>query len=219
MDALLNELKLIPGVMGSFVHSNTKGVVGSNLPTLFRKEALKQVGALLGRVLKLSETTGIEISSFEVKYEEAMLLVKQIDKDACFIIVCEPGISMPLINMSTSMLIPELKSAVINAQASPAESAAPVKKTASAAVSSPDVDPDKLMTEGPLAPALKEIKIQLARSIGPIANLVMSDCLESWCQQGAPGKNRLKDLVKILAAEIGDRDLEAKFYNEIKHLV
>ncbi len=218
MEALLNELKLIPGVMGSFVHSNTKGVVGSNLPTLFRKEALKQVGALLGRILKLSETTGIDISNFEVKYDEALLLVKQIDKDACFIIVCETAVSLPLINMSTSMLIPELRTAVTNAPVATAEVPGTARKPAPAAVAA-DVDSEKLLTEGPLAATLKEMKINLARAIGPIANLVMTDSLESWCQQGAPGKNRLKDLVKLLAAEIGDRELEAKFYNDIKHLV
>lgn len=218
MDTLLNELKLIPGVMGSFVHSNSKGVLGSNLPTLFRKEALKQVGGLLTRVLKLSETTGIDIANFEVKYDEALLLVKPIDKDASFIIVCEPAVSMPLINMSTSMLIPELKTAVQNAAPVVAEApSAAARKPAQAPVA--EVDPEKLLAEGPLAPVLKEMKIQLARAIGPIANLVMTDSLVSWCEQGSPVKARLKDLARILANEIGDRDLEAKFYNEIKHLL
>lgn len=217
MDTLLNELKLIPGVMGSFVHSNSKGVLGSNLPTLFRKEALKQVGGLLTRVLKLSETTGIDIANFEVKYDEALLLVKPIDKDASFIIVCEPAVSMPLINMSTSMLIPELKTAVQNAAPAAAEASPAAARKPPAPVA--EVDPEKLLSEGPLAPVLKEMKIQLARAIGPIANLVMSDSLVSWCEQGSPVKARLKDLARILANEIGDRDLEAKFYNEIKHLL
>ncbi|MBN1295548.1 hypothetical protein JXA80_02130 [bacterium] len=218
MDALINELKLIPGVLGSFVYHNAKGILGSNLPSLFRNEALKQVGSLLGRIFKLSETTGVEVSNFEIRYEESLLLIKPIEKDSILVVVCEPGVSLPLVNMSTSMLIPELKAAVLSAPVASAEAPAPARTDATATVPS-TVDPNKLMNEGPLAGVLKEMKIALAHAIGPIANLVIAESIETWCQSGTPSKDRLKDLVKILAGEIGDRALEAKFNNEIKHLI
>ncbi|HPQ39425.1 MAG TPA: hypothetical protein PLV45_03550 [bacterium] len=219
MESLLNEVKLLPGVMGSFVYSNTKGVLASNLPTLFRNEALKQVGALLGRIYKLAESTGIDVSNYELKYEEALLMIKQIDKEACFVVVCEPSVSFPLVNMTTSMLVPELKAAVVNAPAAPVIATPETRPSAQpAAAPAAAIDPDKLLKEGPLAPILQEIKVKLAHAIGPIANLVMSESLETWCGQGPATRARLKALADILVAEIGDQQLEATFRSEIKDL-
>ena len=179
MDTLLNELKMVPGILGSFVYAGNLGITGSNLPSMFRDEALRQIGGVLTRIFKMGDSSGLSVSGYEIKYEEALMIVKRVDADCSFIIICEPTANYPFINMTASMMVPEVKAAVEQLRKAPQEQVTrgiPTMPSAQAREPAKElIDPNKVIKEGALAPVLDRMKVCLARSIGPIANLVLQE--------------------------------------------
>ena len=220
MDALLNELKMMPGLIGSFVYTNKNGVVGSDLPRLFRLEALKKVGGLLSRTQQMTESVGMELTGFEIKYEESLMLIKGVDRGAILVVICEPNVSLPLVTMSASMLLPELKLAIAEREKAPAVKTQPTIKTP---VATPEpaqkVDAESILKNGPLSGPLSQMKMALAHAMGPMANLIIIESIELWIKNGPANQARLQELAKILAAEINNADQESAFMAEVKHLL
>ncbi len=223
MDTLLNELKMVPGILGSFVYAGNLGITGSNLPSMFRDEALRQIGGVLTRIFKMGDSSGLSVSGYEIKYEEALMIVKRVDADCSFIIICEPTANYPFINMTASMMVPEVKAAVEQLRKAPQEQVTrgiPTMPSAQAREPAKElIDPNKVIKEGALAPVLDRMKVCLARSIGPIANLVLQETVSDWLSKGPPAKNRLRDLANLMAAQIGDKSQEKKFFDEISKII
>lgn len=225
MDALLNELKMVPGILGSFVYASNYGITGSNLPAMFRDEALRQIGGVLTRIFKMSDSSGLTVNGYEIKYEEALMLIKRVDADCSFIIICEPTANYPFINMTASMMVPEVKTAIEQIRKMPQDQVTrgiPVTAPIAAPVKEPPrevIDPTKVIKEGALAPVLDRMKVCLARSIGPIANLVLQETVSDWLAKGPPAKTRLRELANLMAAQIGDKSQEKKFFEEISKII
>ena len=237
MKDLLQEIKMLQGVLGVFVFTTDKGIAGSDVPPSFREPALLRMGKFSNSFFGNRVALQQNFSSFEVRNDESLLLLKKIDDTACLITICEPTVSMPLVNMTTSMLLAELKTAVSmamtappaapaapapqpqSAPQSPPATAAPQPAAPQAAAGSSPVDIDKLMNEGPFAAIARKLEDAMSRAIGPVGTMVVRDSVEKWIAAGAPSKNRFNELMGLLIAEIGDTALEDEFRKEVGSLL
>ncbi len=227
MEELLQEVKVLPSVIGTFVYSEKNDTVFPDLPKLFMGKDLNQIGRSLTKVFKLNAKTNQAANTLELLYNETLILVKQIDNDSCLVVICEPSANLPLVTMTTSMLVADLKTAVANALQAPKKKAAPQKKAAAPAAkaekaSAPkaaapeDVDIDQMINEGPLSETFKHFQNALARAIGPIGKMVMKEVVEQWAKDGECSAARFKELTDMLCEEIGNTNLEKEFRDEIK---
>ena len=101
MQTFLDEIKATPGVLGSSIYTTKKGIIATNLPEIFKADAQKRIGSILQRIFKLNETVKLDVNSFEIQYDEALMLVKRLCTDSALIIICEPDAKVHLINMTT----------------------------------------------------------------------------------------------------------------------
>lgn len=230
MEELLQEVKILPSVIGTFVYAEKNDTVYPDLPKLFQGKDLNQIGRSLTKVFKLNEKTKHSVNTMELLYNETLILVKQIDPDSCLVVICEPAANIPLVTMTTSMLVNDLKAAVTKAISSPPAqppkpAAAPKTAPAKAAAPPPPpkkaaapkvVDVDQLMNEGPLAETFKHFQNALARAIGPIGKMVMKEVVENWAKSGECSVARFNELTDMLCEEIGNTNLEAEFRSEMK---
>ncbi len=150
MQTFLDEIKATPGVLGSSIYTTKKGIIATNLPEIFKADAQKRIGSILQRIFKLNETVKLDVNSFEIQYDEALMLVKRLCTDSALIIICEPDAKVHLINMTISMLTAEMLNSMENCEKIP--------------VVQPPKDPEVILC-GPLAQDLNAIKRALAKRV------------------------------------------------------
>ncbi|MBU0485664.1 MAG: hypothetical protein KKB30_14260 [Proteobacteria bacterium] len=225
MNEILHEIKLLPSVVGSYVHINGLKEIHSDLPKVFLGKA-EQIGLSADRLFKAKDTSGIEINNLEIKFDESLVLAKQIDEAASLITICESGANFPLVNMTTSMLISELKVAVDNARKGASSSAANLPPAAPKVAAAPKASPTakavnlgEIMHTGPLAKTMNEFQNALTLAIGPIGEMVMTETVEKWAKKGECSDSRLSELCDMLCAEIDDQELETEFKGKIKEFM
>lgn len=236
MNDLLQEIKMLKGVRGAFVYTDRFGLVACEMPPAanFTVASMERVGVFVKRFFGNPATVDLGVMSFEIRSKDSLMLLKKIDDHATLITNCETGVSMPLVNMTTSMLIAELKSAVdlitqkpdlseLQAKPTPATAAAAVQKqTTKQAPSQPKakaLDVEKLMNEGPFAAIARKLEDSMSRAIGPVGTMVVRDCVDKWVAGGSPSKDRFGELMALLLKEIGDSRLEKEFSQEVGSLL
>lgn len=206
MQNLLEEIKSSPGVLGSCVYTNHKGILASNLPAIFKSDTQKHIGQILNRVFKLNDSVKLDVHSLEIQYDEALLLVKRLCQSSSLVIICEPDANIHLINMSTSVLAEDLQNLITDCEKTP------FKKE------SPRQSPQDVI-DGALAGELVIMKRALAKIIGPVAGKMLEKHLGTWLQQGPADCNRLKDLAQLLATEIDNETDRKEFMVELANII
>ncbi len=199
MDAHLQEITALPKVLGCFVYSMSKGVIGSKMPPIFTQNSINVIGSLLAKPKQMGEAARLNIEAIDIRYNETVIVAKPINKSSVLITICEPGTNRPLLDMSIKMVMKELQ-----------EQLQPGNQPTQQSPIQPKQSP------GALRPIFAGINEALADIIGPIAKPVLTDCLKKWASQGAQSRERLPDLAIMICKEIDDDQLEATFMENIK---
>lgn len=222
MNALLNEINMIPGVFGCFIYSDHQKLVDAKLPPIFKEDAVNTIGNLLTRTLKMGAMANLDITGMEFKLDVSFLIIKPLLNGAVLAMICEPGVNRSLLKMTLGMLLTDIQKALDNKPASkptelpsttealPQQSAIPIPPQ--------PVQPKKAQIDAALTPFLEKMSDALAYSIGPIAEQIMQDVMETWSQSGAASKQRLPDLATLLCKEINDKNLEKEFMDQVRPL-
>ncbi|MFH2124759.1 MAG: hypothetical protein ABIJ50_14920 [Pseudomonadota bacterium] len=222
MDSLLKEINMLPGVFGCFVYTGNQELAAAKLPPIFKDNTIKTMGNLLTRTIKMGTMANLDMASIEFKFDVSLLIVKPLAEGAILVIVCEPAVNKSLINMTLSMLIHDIQSAVNKGPAatvqSPVQPVSMQSQTVTTSSAEPVQERREAEIDAALAPTLEAIKDALAYAIGPIAGQVMRDIIETWAQQGPTSKQQLPALATLLCEEINDKELEAEFMSQIRPL-
>ncbi len=222
MDSLLQEINMLPSVLGCFVYNGEQQIAGSKMPPIFKENTIKTIGNLLARITQMGSVAALHFTDIEIKYNESLIVITPLAKGAVLVIICEPNANKSLINMTTGMLSKDIEAAMAQGMSGvPLSTPAPAPK-APTPVAQPDPPKAPAVQEAEidaeLAPVLEQVKDALALAIGPIASPVMRDTIELWAQQEPPSKATLPALAKLLCEEINDEELEAEFMAELKNI-
>lgn len=217
MEDILKEIKSIPAVIGSCIHVNGNTAANSDLPNIFRNK-IYDVGEAIDRIIKVNAAHKMHASNIEIKYEEAVVIIRPIANDASLITFCETGINKKTLNMTTGMLANELAEAANNIRAGekPKQSDSQATTEQPAPAAGQKVDINKILHAGPLAKVFQDFQNAFAMAIGPIGDMVMKDTVKEWAKNGDCSGERLPELVNMLCLEIDDKSLESEFKAAIK---
>ncbi|MBU1138187.1 MAG: hypothetical protein KKD01_19255 [Proteobacteria bacterium] len=215
MDSLLQEITMLPGVLGCFVYTGDQQIAGSKMPPIFKENSIKTIGSLLSRTVQMGHMAQLDFKGIEFKFNESLLIINLIAKGALLVIVCEPKVNKSLITMTMGMLITDIEASMAKGIMTPAvtrqSAPPPPQPTPPAATQAPVKEAE---IDATLAPILEQIKEALAMAIGPIAGPVMKDTIEIWAQQWATSRKNLPALAEMLCKEINDDELEKEFMEE-----
>ncbi|MCF8057576.1 MAG: hypothetical protein K9K37_13190 [Desulfocapsa sp.] len=209
MDSLLQEINMLPSVLGCFVFNDEHQIAGSKMPPIFKENNITAIGNLLSRIIQMGTMAEFVFTDIEIKYNESLIVITPLSKGALLVIICEPSANKSLINMTTGMLSRDIEAAIAKGI-----TGAPVG--GSTAAPEPAAPVQEALIDEALAPVLENVKDALAQAIGPIAGPVMKDTIEIWAQQGTPSADTLPALAKLLCDEINDKELEKEFMAELK---
>ncbi len=217
MIKLLNEISESPGILGSCVYSTLHGVMASNLPLKLTFETQRKVGDILHQIFSLKMVTALKVGSFEIQYDESLLLARQLTPQTAIFTLCQPNANMSMINMALNMLSEDLVTE-IGAWSGPELSEAQETTQAPAAPSVPSQLSYAEVMSGPLAAEMKLIKAALSKRIGPFSGIVLEDGINEWLSQGKSEHGDLTGLVAILAKDIEDEALRQTFVSDLTNL-
>lgn len=211
MDSLLQEINMLPGVLGCFVYNDKQQVAGSKMPPIFKENSIKNIGNLLARTVQMGGMAQLNFTDIEIKYNESLLLANPLTNGALLIIVCEPNTNQSLVKMTTGMLTKDIQTSMSRGGSTPAP-----RKPKQAPAPAPKTKETEISAE--LAPILEQVKDALALAIGPIAAPVMKDSIELWGAKHEPSIANIPALAKILCQEINDIDLEKDFMTDLQKI-
>ncbi len=219
MDSLLQEINMLPSVLGCFVYNGEQQIAGSKMPPIFKENNINAIGSLLSRIIQMGGMAELTFTDIEIKYNESLIVITPMTKGSLLVIICEPSANKSLINMTTGMLSRDIEAAMAQgATGAPISSTAPAPPQKPPQAVQQAAPPQEAEIDAALAPVLEQVKDALALAIGPIAAPVMKDTIEIWAQQGTPSKATLPSLAKLLCEEINDDELEEEFMAELKNI-
>lgn len=218
MDSLLQEINMLPGVLGCFVYNDKQQIAGSKMPPIFKENAIRSIGNLLARTVQMGSMTQLNFTDLEIKYNESLLLANPLAGGALLVIICEPNTNQSLVKMTTGMLAQDLATSMSRMGSIPPTQTTRKKAPAASNKPTPKQAPKEAEISAELAPILEQVKEALALAIGPIAAPVMKDSIELWAKQQKPSIANIPALAKILCQEINDVDLEEDFMAELKKI-
>lgn len=194
MNNLLQDIMVFPEVTGAVVCDHKHGLLAStDLPPEISGKPLAGLCQSLGRLLTKRDT----ITSMEIRFTDGLLLASPVSRTATLLTFCLPVANVPLVNMTISMLLPNLQMAAAaseKAAVAPPEAKAaapaPVKakeasttpKAVAPASSKPAAPaspipaapaPTEAAPPKPAKPAAKPVDIDALLSTGPLARTLV----------------------------------------------
>ena len=228
METTLEQLNKTPGIMGSYVLSLKKRVIANKMPPVFTDTKLLTMGKLLIKIYLAGKMSMQEMSEITLFYQESVLTVREAAEQTYLVVLYDPAMRINHLFTAINLIIPDLKQqAGVPVKTAPRPEQkpsppplppageAPAKKAPSVAIDafldnedeedeSTMIDPETLISSGPMAGVLQEMQTALTKVIGPIAPILFTAALKEWIATDRPDFGTIQGLVDILQKEIDD---------------
>jgi predicted regulator of Ras-like GTPase activity (Roadblock/LC7/MglB family) len=205
LDRVLNQLNLMPGVVGSMICDSYGQVLAKLFPSEIDSESLNNTAIILmNNAPALRKMTG-DMNMLDLRYEKIRVVVRFVD-DICFVIQC---LSNAMVNLKALEIS-------INAALRYLEKTVRPKSVVGDTsfvhtTFSPKISPADLIQRGPLSVSLTGMQTALAKFLGPMAKVIFAECVEKWTESHKPAKDTLPELIKLINHEINDREKSVQF--------
>jgi hypothetical protein len=206
MKDVLNEIDVLPGVVGSCLFSKERGQLCSGLPPAFTDEAVLTIANRITRLVQMGGMVDMDVQTIALRYDMYTIMTMPVDTDTLLLIACESRSNCSLIATTISMLAGELQSRLAKSE----KESKPSSGTKEIAGKS-DAGQDAERT----ASLLKQVRGALAFVVGPMADMIFDDNVALWTQKKPVSTSRLPELIELLAGEIG-QDSAAEFRERVK---
>jgi len=190
---LIDELKVIPGIMGACIVNSQTGVQATNLPAIFKDDRLALVGKHLLKLYAVGRMSFDDLTDVTLNYDESVVVARELEKNLIIFVICDPSFNQNLLTVSLNLLHEEFKLGNFTKGEAEVVAAAPV---------SPSPPPVELKISQQL---LAEMKKALGKILGPMAGFIFDEVMESWSEQGAADVSRIEELIEQLNQEIADQ--------------
>ena len=194
---LIDELKVIPGVIGACIVNSQEGLKVTNLPTIFKPERLTLVGKHLLKLYAAGRMTFDDLTDIVLNYDESVVVARELERGTLIFAICDPTFNQNLLTMSFNLLQEEFKLGNFSTAPMPE-----VEKKPAVASS----QPSQIKTSGALRELLAEMKGLLGKILGPMGGFIFDEVVEVWMTQGPPDFTRIEELIELINQEIADPD-------------
>ncbi len=207
---LLDEISVIPGVTGTCVFNQDRNALCKSSDTQIDSEILKKIGSHLIRMLDMGKMYGIEVSGSHYRFDNFTLVSTPLGLGSILLTLCEIKANCSLVATTAAMLAADLKTEIGKMISEDISDSLVVEE----AVVETDQNLPKIAPY--LQDYLNQIEEALAEAIGPVAEMVLHDNVETWLQKGPAEPTRLIELAELLYEEINDEALIEEFKARIE---
>jgi len=207
MKTVLQELAILPGVIGSCISVNNTDVLASSLPDFFSDTMATDASSNIKRMMQMAKVKGLAPATMSIRYDKFTILTIPIDNNSLLLVICEPGSNTSLVATTASMLAPEIEKKL--GQQQQQES-----KTDKITVTQKQEYINPKTTN-----ALKQVKTALFETVGPVADMVYEDCFLNWTENKPADIGRIFELLACISREIDNDEFFAEFKGKITSLL
>ncbi len=207
MKTVLQELAILPGVIGSCICLDSTTILASSLPASFSNTMATDANSNIKRMMQMAKVKGLSPQTMSIRYDKFTILAIPVDENSTLLVICEPGSNTSLVATTASMLGPEIEKKL--SQPREKETAPP-----QTAKSTEQEYVDSKTTE-----ALEQIKTALFDTVGPVADMVYEDCLLQWTENKPADMARIFEFLACISKEIDNDELFGEFKNKIASLL
>ena len=200
MKETLDDLKDLSGVIGACLYHSKKGMLATNLPSIFTKEKLTEIGKVLTKLLSAGRMSFSGLTDLSLQYDESAILARELDDTSIIFLLCDPTVNQNLITMSLNLLQQELMSKDLSSNTQNSNQEVPA-------------------TDKNVGPVLEQIQEQLPKILGPMADIIFDEVVESWKEQGKSTLEDVKVLIQLLEEEIDNPDQITRFRESIAQVI
>lgn len=201
---LIDELKVIPGVIGASIVSSREGLKVANFPSIFKPERLTAVGHHLLKLYSAGRMSFDDLSDLTLSFDESVVVARELEKGTLLFAICDPTFNQSLLTMSFNLLHEEYKIGNFSAATATTEAIPDVKEP------EPSIAMEQKIS-APLQELLSGMKEDLSKILGPMAGFIFDEAVEDWLQQGPPDMNRIETLIELIDQEILEEDKIEKY--------
>ncbi|NNJ99412.1 MAG: hypothetical protein HKP58_03265, partial [Desulfatitalea sp.] len=187
MRQALNEMNLIPGVMGGYVYNPELGVIEKNLPPVFKEERLRDISTQLVALERHFGSDFPDHTDAFLFFEMFAITIREIENNFFFILLFDPKSKTNVLSVSINLILEEMRPLVREYKADEvleSPSKHHPKNSRKSSVKRNMVE--EVMSKGPLSDNLKELEKLLVKILGPVAPLMFKNALEQWCEEQTP---------------------------------
>jgi len=204
MHTLLDEITVIPGVAGACIFDKTRGVTNKKFMVKLPRDITDNVGMNFIRLLQMAGMNRLEISSMQFRFDRYWLICIPLTQGVILLAICDLQANSSLVASTALMLAEDLRRRI--------------EKPSGGRTDAGRRPGDFAEGASDFRRYYSEIESALTAAIGPVARMVMSECVYKWRHGGAESVDRLPELMDILAEEIEDPDLVTDFKTRLQHL-
>ncbi len=191
MKDIINEIDVLPGVVGSCLFIKERGQICSGLPPLFTEETVLSIVNRVTRLVQMGGIVDMDVQTITLRFDIYTIMTMIVDSETLLLIACEARSNCSLVATTLSMLAGELQSR-LNKEFPHSPD---IKKIADKS--------DDGQEAAKTASLLKQVRGALAFVVGPMADMVFDDNVALWTQKESASSSRLPELIEMVAAEIG----------------
>ncbi|WP_321369124.1 roadblock/LC7 domain-containing protein [uncultured Desulfuromusa sp.] len=209
---LIDELKVIPGVIGACIVSSKDGLKVGNLPSIFKAERLSAVGRHLLKLYSAGRLSFDDLTDLTLNYDESVVVARELEKGTLVFAICDPTFNQNLLTMSLNLLHEEYKLGNFSEATAPAGTNDTTESAASESAAEKKVSVA-------LQELFAEMKGALGKILGPMAGFVFDEVVEEWMKQGAPEFARIDSLIEQVNQEISEQSKIDSYHELIDPLL
>lgn len=210
MRKLLDEISVIPGVIGSCIFDKKEGSLCKDLHHNLSEDLLQTVGIHLVRLVQMGTMSGLNVKSVHFRFDKYTVVGMPLDTGAILLTICDAHANCSLVATTAAMLAADMRDELERGARSPATKEDAVEQ---GAVQLDETDDTEMQ------PMYDKIEDALAGAIGPIAGMIIQDYIDKWRASGPAVPARLSELATMLAEEIGNPTLEQEFTSNVEKIM
>jgi len=213
MRKLLDEISVIPGVSGSCIFDKTDGTLCSDFDTDLPRDLTRNVGIHFVRLMQMGTMNKLNIKSAHFRFDRYSVVGMPLHTGAILLTICDSQANCSLVATTAAMLVEDMRDELEKPAAS-GQAGAPQEAVRDSEGTGPAGGVDKVGQRH-----FEEIENALTATIGPVAGMIMSDCINRWKQSGPPSLSRLLELTIMHVGEVSGAGLAKEFKDRVKHLL
>ena len=104
----IDELKMMPGVLGACFIQADIGVTAANLPAVFKKERLESIGSSLAKIYTAGTTSLDGFSCLALHFDESVVVARAVGVGTFCFVISDPAYNLNPLIMYLDLLQQEI---------------------------------------------------------------------------------------------------------------
>jgi len=109
MKDVLDEITMLPGVIGSCLFNKKYGQLCPGLPSSFSKDTVENIFNRVTRLFDMGEIVEMDFQTLTLWYDAFILLATFVEKETLLLTVCQSWTNLSLLSTTISVMTRELK--------------------------------------------------------------------------------------------------------------